>query len=1045
MKKLILCLLGLLVLMGLFVLWLALAPVRSGPVSETEVDEARVKSGQAAPAPPLQAALVAVPMNRNVRLAIGSLGFRDDEKNRQLGDLATVKLTGARGFEMVERQSLAKILNELNLGWSGLVRANDALRVGKLLRADWFLLGTDANISGTNSLVVRVVDARTGTMRDAGVFPTDKPLTQLAEDLAGFMRQSRADAAAAKIRIYLAIGAFEDLSVNNRQADFPAQLRGYLTAAYRGSGVNLLEREYVETLLQEVHLDMAGLTDEGGQNPAPMQSAFWLVNGNYQSYETTNLQVEVNLEVDRVFGRSWHRTLRGLPGEPVGRLVRAAIDDTMSRNSGTVAPRRMSEARLQMYAGEELKGNLGGSDLVFVSEGNADPQLADQQKRRLEEAIRSFETVLLLQPTNRLAKMYLAACFRSMRIMRQDEACGVYQELIDEPVEDQWSERVQLALGQTMKWFGPDQRLRWFQAAASHATNATAITFYKQQAEAAQKEVILASGNTPEAAKLAEEQLVKDLESYKSLTQGKSGGDHGHMGLDPFVEACGWDHATAAQKLVELLPKLNREVPGLEPYLLASVLSYQVDRNTPLAADFQRTLNDFIEHPNHVSAPTLFWNGIRWGIYDWCLATTNHSLAINLIEGERRAASEYQGLVDFDSQENIKLAYLYLAAERWQDALNIFETFTNKAFEATAGGPWGQAFKPVSIDKAVSLCRTRLGLAAIQDPRKFDMGKPVLCLCSPSTFAADDDGLWVGIGGRLLRLTFDLKTNLDVKLPIDESVQVAALCLASSNVWIGTQGAGLIEFDKSSHECRRCTQEDGLLMDMIWSLCPSEDALWIGYGDVEPVGFPVYEHRGGGIGVLDLRSRHLTSFTPSLASDTGSITDTHLPGPAGQPTRHAVSAIALGDSGDIWFVARGDVLRSFHRQNGTWGTFPQITLGFCLASDHEHLYTGRYEYLSIPATGPLGLETYSFDDRNWRSFASVAGLPSCAISALALDGRFVWVGGMGYVACVDPGQNKVLKFASIPAQSVDKIQISGGYVWAQFDGHLYRAALSTLE
>ena len=90
--------------------------------------------------------------------------------------------------------------------------------------------------------MLRVVDSRTGILRDAGVFSSDKPLAQLAGDVAGFARQTRQNAASGKTPVFLAIGAFQDLSLNNRQADFPTQLRGYLTAAYQGSGVTLLER-----------------------------------------------------------------------------------------------------------------------------------------------------------------------------------------------------------------------------------------------------------------------------------------------------------------------------------------------------------------------------------------------------------------------------------------------------------------------------------------------------------------------------------------------------------------------------------------------------------------------------------------------------------------------------------------------------------------------------------------------------------------------------------------------------------------------------------
>src|ERR1039458_9954997 len=245
-------------------------PMRDNGVSQIEVIATAKKLGIDTTVP---AQTVAPPLKLShpVRLAIGSLGLADNNQNQQLGDLVTADLTDAPGFNLVERQSLNAVLRELKLSLDGFVRAKDAVRAGKLLKADWFLLGTEAKINETNCIVVRVVDARTGIMRDAGAFPGEKSPVQLAKDLALFMRQSRQDAASAKIRVYLAIGAFEDLSVNNRQANFPTQLRGYLTAAYQGGNVTLLEREYVETLLREVHLDLAGLTDEDSTNPpAPM-------------------------------------------------------------------------------------------------------------------------------------------------------------------------------------------------------------------------------------------------------------------------------------------------------------------------------------------------------------------------------------------------------------------------------------------------------------------------------------------------------------------------------------------------------------------------------------------------------------------------------------------------------------------------------------------------------------------------------------------------------------------------------------------------------
>ncbi len=148
------------------------------------------------------------------------------------------------------------------------------------------------------------------------------------------MRESRKNAASSELHTFLAIGAFEDLSSNRRQEAFPKQLRSYLTAAYRGSGVTLLEREAVDTLLQEVHLDMAGLTEGSETNaPQPMQSAYWLVDGAYQSYETTNFQVELVLKVWRIFGQHEQIVIRGQPDEALFANVKGDIDWQMKTNA----------------------------------------------------------------------------------------------------------------------------------------------------------------------------------------------------------------------------------------------------------------------------------------------------------------------------------------------------------------------------------------------------------------------------------------------------------------------------------------------------------------------------------------------------------------------------------------------------------------------------------------------------------------------------------------------------------------------------------------
>jgi ligand-binding sensor domain-containing protein len=338
-------------------------------------------------------------------------------------------------------------------------------------------------------------------------------------------------------------------------------------------------------------------------------------------------------------------------------------------------------------------------------------------------------------------------------------------------------------------------------------------------------------------------------------------------------------------------------------------------------------------------------------------------------------------------------------------------------------------------------------------------------------------GLWVAIGGQLLRLDLDLRTNLAVTLPIDASVPITALCLLPSKVWIGTQGAGLIELDKMSHQCRHFTEADGLLMNDIASLEPDGDTLWIGYGGAT----------GGGLGRMDLLSGKLNSFTPSINADAGASTSE-------PPPRGVIGKIVAGGDGNLWLFVGNDI-RQFHVKRNVWETLPRQTDGwvYSFCADSKYLVEGvSFDLLEIGIQNKIARNTPANDlhrtnivvtraelrllqtnlhtngshrwvssigirdqrrgavaiqnlnDHHWQTLEDADGFPNPP-SAVTLDGDNLWVGGEGTIALVDLKENKVKKFCHINADAVDRIQIAGGYVWAQFDGNLYRAPLSELQ
>src|SRR5436190_1366188 len=106
--------------------------------------------------------LVSLSANAGTRLAIGTFGLTAEKRDGELADLIAAHLSSAPQFELVERRELNAVLKEASLGLSGIVRAKDVVRLGALLRVDQFLLGTSFSISGTNRIIIRLVDARTG-------------------------------------------------------------------------------------------------------------------------------------------------------------------------------------------------------------------------------------------------------------------------------------------------------------------------------------------------------------------------------------------------------------------------------------------------------------------------------------------------------------------------------------------------------------------------------------------------------------------------------------------------------------------------------------------------------------------------------------------------------------------------------------------------------------------------------------------------------------------------------------------------------------------
>jgi hypothetical protein len=937
--------------------------------------------------------------------------------------------------------------------------------------------------------VVRIVDARTGVMRDATMIPNNADAQTLASQVAAFVRQARQDAANPRSKTYLAIGGFEDVSLNNRRAELPGELRSYLTAAYQGSsGVTMLEREFVNTLLQEMYLDLAGLSDESGMNaPRPMQAAYWMVDGYYQSYETTNLQVELVLNVRRMFGGNKQIELRDKTGEPLFRSVKASIDRVIEQDKDALVFSRLTEVRSLLQNGREL-ARIGGrfgeiNEYVWVSYEGFNSLAEDEMGRRLRnarEAVRSFETVLLIDPTNREARICLATCFRKAFIERIDDARDFYWQVLEAPIEDRWSKIAREALISSFEWPVSSYSKEWFENAAHGTANPAAVAFYKAQAKRAAEDATIRRGGTSEAEHMAEERLFHDIQTWESEVKAHMFTvDFVNTGLGEFSKVFGTNHALAAQKMVALLPRLRSLSTNLAPHIFAGVVTFQVDTNASIITEFERSLDSFAERRSQIFQPNYYIELLSSPVYRWAENRRLYRLAAKLKEIKVLSASTSRD-INADDEDHISLAFNYARAEEWQKALGVFQSYSNRPVRMGSSGLWGPAFTIVLPNKQATFCREKLGLPKATDPREFELGESCLHFHDPKrysrtwganpVFAAAPDGLWIGISEELMCLDFDLHTNFVVRMPLEITSTISAMCVDKSKIWLGTAGSGLIEFDKATKKTTHLTEKDGLLMNHVSALRVIGDSLWIGYGN---------EH-GGGLGKLDLRTRACISFTSSLSNDSL----------ATKPPRSTVTEIRPDRDGNIWFMAQSTPMHYRIAEN-VWEVLPNKSsvwvTGYEL--DGEQLikavrvaqveltietipkrgmtntpqkttrllsYEESAELEAVLATNRGGqrvsgsrggglpnrgmLAVRALRDGSERRLLETEPFPSFP-TTVTLDGHNLWVGGQGFVALVDLDANKIKKLAYVPTESVDQIQLAGGCLWVQCDKHIYRTQL----
>ena len=140
--------------------------------------------------------LIATPAVANADPSTLAILYFDNQGNEELEPLKVglaqmliTDIKGTEGVTVVERARLQDILDELELGHSGMADPNSAAKVGKLLGARWMLIGSYFELMGTLRIDARLVKVETSEIVHAdGVNGATENFMQMEGSLATSFR-----------------------------------------------------------------------------------------------------------------------------------------------------------------------------------------------------------------------------------------------------------------------------------------------------------------------------------------------------------------------------------------------------------------------------------------------------------------------------------------------------------------------------------------------------------------------------------------------------------------------------------------------------------------------------------------------------------------------------------------------------------------------------------------------------------------------------------------------------------------------------------------
>ena len=365
------------------------------------------------------------------------------------------------------------------------------------------------------------------------------------------------------------------------------------------------------------------------------------MGGTWQGNEVAGAELELNLQMRRIFGGATNRFLRETNGPVLFTNIFQGIDSVRRDGLTGKVHTWAAEVQVLLDEGQKLAENLNPYSLGFYGGYLLDDEEAARRRRNFSLAEQAFESALLFEPANHTARMLLAACLQDYPQGRLAEPLDLYRSVFEDLVVDRWTEPAKQLLAQSFAHHTPTERADWYQAAAASTTNAMARDYYQAQWRLNARDAALEAGvktgvkTGTELAQLAEERLLEFVRTVEANRDYQSS-----MGLDQFTAAWSTDEAAANQALLALMPRFRSAAPTAFPYLLASLMTYPAGTNAALAAEFDHVLVDWSARRREIPNRITSFEGHLEGVARDAGSRKNYALQARLLEVLLQRAQE---------------------------------------------------------------------------------------------------------------------------------------------------------------------------------------------------------------------------------------------------------------------------------------------------------------------------------------------------------------------------------------------------------------------